>query len=238
MTKLDESKIKLIDSINHNPGTRIICEWCGKIIIGRRKRFCNQKSCMNPYFTSNKSSTTRKKLSDSNMGHEVTEETRDKIRKGRSGKTCTLSDETRKKMSIARKGEGNPQYGKTGELSPNYGISRSPEVCNQIAESNRQAYQNYEYDSDASQSKYRRAAIETYGYVCSGCGKDCQNLDVHHINGDHSDNRIENLVVLCRSCHGKVHPNRFRGDSTPDEEFTKYIIESRDRRLLNEEASN
>lgn len=29
---------------------------------------------------------------------------------------------------------------------------------------------------------------------------ECQ-LDVDHINGDHSDNSIENLQTLCANCH-------------------------------------
>lgn len=35
---------------------------------------------------------------------------------------------------------------------------------------------------------------------------------VHHINGDHSDDRIENLIVLKQGEHTKIHydPSRFR----------------------------
>jgi 5-methylcytosine-specific restriction endonuclease McrA len=39
---------------------------------------------------------------------------------------------------------------------------------------------------------------------CERCGfvpeHDCQ-LDVDHINGDHSDNRPKNLQTLCANCH-------------------------------------
>lgn len=43
-------------------------------------------------------------------------------------------------------------------------------------------------------------------YKCENCGISEWNekplkLQVHHINGDHYDNRIENLQLLCPNCH-------------------------------------
>jgi Zn finger protein HypA/HybF involved in hydrogenase expression len=34
-------------------------------------------------------------------------------------------------------------------------------------------------------------------------------LELHHMNGDHTDNRLENLVILCPNCHS-LEPN-YRG---------------------------
>ncbi|MCH5315443.1 MAG: HNH endonuclease [Eubacterium sp.] len=43
--------------------------------------------------------------------------------------------------------------------------------------------------------------------TCENCGKS-GNLDVHHIDGNYQNNNLENLKVLCRSCHIKEHRNK------------------------------
>lgn len=65
----------------------------------------------------------------------------------------------------------------------------------------------------------KRKALERDDYMCQKCGKTKEDLgrnpDVHHIKPirtyRHNEklsledgNNIENLVVLCRSCHGKI----------------------------------
>ena len=39
--------------------------------------------------------------------------------------------------------------------------------------------------------------------ISSWCGEDIV-LQLHHINGDHYDNRLENLVLLCPNCHSQT----------------------------------
>ena len=46
-------------------------------------------------------------------------------------------------------------------------------------------------------------------YKCEECGIKKWNgkpivLQIHHINGDHNDNRIENLQLLCPNCHSQT----------------------------------
>ena len=40
--------------------------------------------------------------------------------------------------------------------------------------------------------------------VCEVCGS-VSNIDVHHIDGDPHNNSVDNLQLLCRSCHMKAH---------------------------------
>jgi len=45
------------------------------------------------------------------------------------------------------------------------------------------------------------------GGVCERCGESLEGLnpDFHHKNGDPSDNRKSNLIVLCPNCHRRAH---------------------------------
>lgn len=59
-------------------------------------------------------------------------------------------------------------------------------------------------------------------YVCQRCGvgQNGKTHHVHHINGDKADNRPENLVTLCASCHSKAtyaqNPLRLRPAYRPE----------------------
>ena len=52
---------------------------------------------------------------------------------------------------------------------------------------------------------------------CECCGRSEWNgksipLELHHINGKHDDNRIDNIQILCRNCHGQT--DNFCGRNT------------------------
>lgn len=51
---------------------------------------------------------------------------------------------------------------------------------------------------------YRVRCLAQKINACNVCGTS-EDLVVHHINGDREDDRLENLVPLCRECHGQVH---------------------------------
>ena len=69
---------------------------------------------------------------------------------------------------------------------------------------------------NATKLKKRLFAEGIKEYKCEKCGISDWNgehltLEIHHINGNHSDNRIENLQILCPNCHSQT--NNFNGKS-------------------------
>lgn len=55
-----------------------------------------------------------------------------------------------------------------------------------------------------SESAYRDVAFEAHGRECWKCGAE-DELQVHHRDGDRTNNDAENLLPLCRTCHSNVH---------------------------------
>ena len=48
-----------------------------------------------------------------------------------------------------------------------------------------------------------RVYIISRDKVCKMCGKEGDH--VHHINLDKEDNSLNNLILLCKSCHSSIH---------------------------------
>ena len=48
-------------------------------------------------------------------------------------------------------------------------------------------------------------------------------LELHHINGDHYDNRLHNLIILCPNCHSLT--SNFRGKNSSIDIVCKNICE-------------
>ncbi len=63
------------------------------------------------------------------------------------------------------------------------------------------------YDSylkDNSKETTFNYILKKYNYSCALCHK-TDNIRIHHINENTKDNVEENLIVLCESCHRKIH---------------------------------
>lgn len=50
----------------------------------------------------------------------------------------------------------------------------------------------------------RSAVLECDGGTCTVCGGE-QNLHIHHIDHDPTNDDPENLITLCGICHARVH---------------------------------
>lgn len=66
-------------------------------------------------------------------------------------------------------------------------------------------------DASTQDSRQAHASAKKIAYlignrdkICEICGS-TQSIDVHHKDGDFNNNSQENLMVLCRSCHMKLH---------------------------------
>lgn len=66
---------------------------------------------------------------------------------------------------------------------------------------------------------YRDICFTNHDKRCIVCGEE-KIVSVHHINGNHNDHRIENLVPLCPTHHQYVH-SKYRSEVEP---FIKKFI--------------
>ena len=52
---------------------------------------------------------------------------------------------------------------------------------------------------------YNRIRRDFKPDICEICGEIKERMATHHIDKDHTNNTPENLMVLCPSCHSKLH---------------------------------
>jgi hypothetical protein len=53
-------------------------------------------------------------------------------------------------------------------------------------------------------STYRKRCLREKGAECMLCGA-TDSVVAHHIDGDRLNNSLDNLIPVCRSCHGLIH---------------------------------
>ena len=147
-------------------------------------------------------------------GHEVSKETRLKIRESVRNYTDSLSTEERK--SIFGKGNRGKRSNKKGKsLEDLYGKVRAGEIKDKLKKN----VKSYPIGTIMPMSgRGKRPWIKTedgwillHRYVwIKERGAIPTGYHIHHINGDILDNRIENLKCLSSSDHSKLHDKEGR----------------------------
>lgn len=87
-------------------------------------------------------------------------------------------------------------------------------------------------------STLRRALISERGNKCEKCGVESWNgkpitLEIHHIDGNHHNNELSNLMLLCPNCHSQTEnykssnkKEKERASKITDEEFKEALEKS------------
>lgn len=198
------------------------CLYCG--VLTTNRKYCSQKCCLthrnktnHPKKGKHLSDEVKKNISEALKGKEFTEEHKKHISEGSKGKV--LSDEHKKKIGESVSGKNNGMYGK----------KHTQESKDKMSATSKEYYSDYEFTEDDLYDGYRKDAILHYGYQCCVCGKCTGFLVVHHIDGNHTHDDVENLAVLCQSCHRKAHSYKNgKWSAEINMDFQQLILESRE----------
>ncbi|AFZ71605.1 HNH endonuclease [Natronobacterium gregoryi] len=65
----------------------------------------------------------------------------------------------------------------------------------------------------------RQQTLRRDGYTCTRCGADGRTLQAHHVvpRSQGGPDELENLLTLCRPCHGVIHQSNSSFDDVRDE---------------------
>lgn len=170
-----------------------ICECCGEPHAGNygSGRFCSN-SCARCFSTKNKRQDINKKVSETakeNYKNGIT-----------SGWHTDTARKKRKETLLEKYGTSNTfslKEEKCVEGRRRGGVKRG--------EQRRQEALNRPFEEMSYYYK-KKILLNECGNKCSFCGEKewfgtALPLEIHHINGVHSDNRKQNLQILCPNCH-------------------------------------
>lgn len=162
---------------------KIKCEICGKYY---KQIFCGHLS--------NKHGISAKEYQQRFPGAPLQSDEVSRKRSASATRVNTgrkLSSETKKKManSVVR------FYGDIAGTTP---VNGGPPRC---------WYRKY--------NNPKKQALERDKYKCQGndCKKTSNRLEVHHKDGNTSNNDLSNLITLCRSCHAREHGQTFSNET-------------------------
>lgn len=115
------------------------------------------------------------------FGHKHSEETIQHWKEIKRGKWAYNQEQKEKQTKNTLKKENHPNW-LGGVSNGEYGLEFSKEL------------------------KYK--VKELHNSTCQICNTVSDELDVHHIDYNKTNNLLENLIPLCKSCHGKTNYNR------------------------------
>lgn len=75
-------------------------------------------------------------------------------------------------------------------------------------------------------TKIRENAIEEHGRDCDVCGETKDDIEIHHIDGDPTNNQLSNLAPVCNDCHNDIHSgelNEWAERILPRDERTRRV---------------
>jgi hypothetical protein len=110
------------------------------------------------------------------------------------------SDKTKLHLSQSKKGKwsyNQEQYEKSKERSPKK--ERHP---------NWRGGSSYEPYGPGFDRKFKKQIKESYNWSCQLCNVATDILDIHHIDYNKNNNSRDNLIPLCKVCHGKTNFDR------------------------------
>ena len=86
-------------------------------------------------------------------------------------------------------------------------------------------YQTYKLKIRLIDEGYKEDKCERCGWSEKYPGSKYSACELDHINGDSTDHRLENLILLCPNCHALTSTYRFRRGKTNEERGRNFINE-------------
>jgi 5-methylcytosine-specific restriction endonuclease McrA len=151
------------------------------------------------------SEETKKKISNAHKGRKMKKEDIEKsVETRRMNGGYVVSEETKTKMSLTRKGRKLSEETKR-KISKSLKEKNSGEKNGMW--NNGSSYFPYSVNWTIT---LRRSIRERDRYTCQICGEEQgdKGHDVHHIDYNRLNCDPNNLITLCKSCHGKTGKNR------------------------------
>lgn len=134
------------------------------------------------------------------MKRKVTQETRDK-RASTIKKFFLKHPEEKERRIIQLKRIIALRKGK--DYNQIYGEKKAKQIKDKMSKA--KIENTWNWKGGISQNYYkwliRRLGLKTHCSVCNSKN----HLVVHHINKNRKDNKLQNLQIVCLSCHSKIH---------------------------------